>query len=359
MNAKDKLFRFYKQGEMPENPDNMAYILWSEDSVFNFSNYSYAYRQAAEALYEQFVSHNGDYAMKDPMGITLTFMYRHYLELTTKYLYLKFTPYIMGRRLNEEELAIFIEHTGHNLNTIWIELKPVLQGLSKKLKSTFDIKAFGHYISEFQRYDDSSMKMRYPVDKEGKAIETKSQRLDIKILHDYMEDCMNEVDNLVGQWDDQIYWDDDEELGTLFMEQYDDAKADIEQFLVYMAQYAESYRKKHEGNGLKFMSPVDIVFERLPEEIAVIKYLHSLSDNHLLVIHNLYYIGSTCLRRIVVWKKAPDRMLQFKRSAELISRNEVNKFNKPMDRDDLIDTIMSKIPENVYNAVKGCVDIGA
>ena len=359
MKAKDKIFRLYKQGEMPENPDDMAYILWSEDSVFNFSNYSYAYRQAAEALFEQFVSHNGDYAMKDPMGITLTFIYRHYLELTTKFLYLKFTPYIIGRRLNEAEIAKFIEHTGHNLNTIWIELMPVLQELSKKLKSTFDIKAFGHYISEFQRYDDSSMKMRYPVDKKGKAIETKSQRLDIKILHDYMEDCMNEVDNLVGQWDDQIYWDDDEELGSLFMEQYQDAKADVEQFLVYIAKYAESYKKNHEGDELKIKSPIDIVFERLPEEIEVVKYLQSLSDNHLLVIHNLYYIGSSCLRRIVVWKKTPDRILQFKRSSGLISRNEVNKFNKPMDRDDLIGTIMSKIPENVYNAVKGCVEICA
>ncbi len=359
MKAKDKLFRFYKQGEMPENPDDMAYILWSEDSVFNFSNYSYAYRRAAEALYEQFVSHNGDYAMKDAMGITLTFMYRHYLELTTKYLYLKFIPHIKGRQLNEEELANFIEHTGHNLNTIWIELKPVLLELSKKLKSSFDIDAFGHYVNEFQRYDDSSMRMRYPVDKKGRAIETKSQRLDIKILHDYMEDCMNEVDNLVAQWDDQIYWDDDEELGNLFMEQYEDTKADVEQFLIYEAQYSESYKKKHEGKGLNIMSLMDIALERQPEEIAVVNFLQSLSDNHLLVIHNLYYIGSSCLRKIIVWKKASDRILQFKRSAGVISRSEVNKFNQPMNRSDLIGTIMSKIPENVYNAVKGCVEICA
>lgn len=235
----------------------------------------------------------------------------------------------------------------------------MLLDLSKSLKSTFDIDAFGHYVSEFQRYDDSSMKMRYPVDKKGKAIETKSQRLDIKILHDYMEDCMNEVDNLVSQWDDHIYWDDDEELGNLFMEQYEDAKTDVEQFLVYEAKYAESYKKKHEGNGLKFMSPKDIAFKRLPEEIAVEKYLQSLSDNHLLVINNLYYIGSSSLRKIKVWKKASDRMLQFKRSAGLICRNEVNKFNKPMDRSVLIGTIMSKIPENVYNTVKGCVEICA
>lgn len=359
MKDKDKIFRFYKKGEMPENPDDMAYILWSEDSVFNFSNYSYAYRQAAEALYEQFKIHKGDYAVKDPMGITLTFMYRHYMELTTKFLYLKFRPYIIGRRLNEKELADFIDHTSHNLNTIWIELKPVLDELSKKLITPFDIKAFGHYISEFQRYDDSSMKMRYPVDKNGKPIETKSQRLDIKILHDYMAVCMDDVDKLVSEWDDQIYWDDDEELGNLFMEQYDDAKEDVEKFLDYQAKHADSYKKKHEGKGLKFMSPSDIILERQPEEIAVEKFLNSLSDNHLLVIHNLYYLGSNCLRRIIVWKKAPDRILQFKRSAGLISRNEVNKFNKPMDRSELIWTLMSKIPVNVYNAVKGCVDICA
>ena len=359
MKAKDKLFRFYKQGERPENPDDMAYILWSEDSVFNFSSYSYAYRKAAIALYAQFQLHTGDYAVKDTMGITLTFMYRHYMELTTKFLYLKFKPYLIGRRLSEDELAKFIEHTGHNLNTIWIELKPVLQELSKKLKSTFDINAFGHYISQFQRYDDSSMRMRYPVDKEGKAIETKSQRLDIKILHDHMEDCMNEVDHLVGQWDDQIYWDDEEELGNIFMEQYKDAKADVEQFLAYEAKYAESYKKKQQGRGSKFMSPTDIVLERLPEEMDVVKFLKSLSDNHLLVIHSLYYIGRNSLRKINVWKNASDRMMQFKRCAGYECRNEVNKFNKTMDRSELIETIMSRKPELVYNAVRGCVEICA
>ena len=169
-----------------------------------------------------------------------------------------------------------------------------------------------------------------------------------------------EVDNLVAQWDDQIYWDDDEELGNLFMEQYEDTKADVEQFLIYEAQYSESYKKKkHEGKGLNIMSLMDIALERQPEEIAVVNFLQSLSDNHLLVIHNLYYIGSSCLRKIIVWKKASDRILQFKRSAGVISRSEVNKFNQPMNRSDLIGTIMSKIPENVYNAVKGCVEICA
>lgn len=356
MTTKDKLFKIYRQGDMHANPNDMAYILWSEDSVFNFSNYSFSYRQAAEALYEQFISHNGDYAVKDPIGFTLMFMYRHYMELTTKFLYLKFIPYVKGRQLNEEEIANFIEHTGHNLNTIWIELKPVLLELSKKLKCSFDINAFGHYVGQFQSYDDSSMKMRYPVDKKGKAIETKSQRLDIKILHDYMEDCMNEVDKLVSQWDDQIYWDDDEEQGNLFMEQYKDAIDDVEQFLVYEAAYAEAYKKKHAG-GMRFYSLSDIELEPLPEEITVVKFLKSLTDNHLLVIHNLYYVGSSCLRSILVWKKASDRLVQFKRSAGLICRSETNKFNTLMDRSELIGTLMGKIPETVYRSVKGCLEM--
>ena len=357
MTSKDKLFRFYSQGEMPENPDNMAYIMWSEDSVFNFSNYSYAYRQAAEALYEQFKSHKGDFAMKDPMGITLTFMYRHYMELTTKFLYLKFSPYILGRQLNEDEIGTFIKDTNHNLNEIWKKLKPILTELSKRLRSTFDIKAFGHYVSEFRHYDESSMKMRYPVDKDGKAIETKSQRLDIKILHDHMEECMNEVDKLVSQWDDQIYWDDDEESGNLFMEQYEDAIDDVERFLEYEAEYVEAYKKKRVADGLKFLSLSDISLERLPEEVNLERFLHGLTDNHLLVIHNLYYVGSNCLRKIREWKKAPDRQVQFKRSAGLICRGETNKFDAPMDRSELLWTLMSKKPEAVYNSVKGCVEM--
>lgn len=357
MTTKDRLFKFYKQGEMPENPDDMAYIMWSEDSVFNFSNYSYAYRQAAEALYEQFVNHKGDYAVKDPMGITLVFMYRHYMELTTKFLYMKFFPYTNGRRLTEEEIAGFIDDTGHNLNEIWKKLKPILSELSKKLRSTFDIKAFGHYLSEFQRYDESSMKMRYPIDKNGKAIETKSQRLDIKILHDRMDECMNEVDKLVGQWDDQIYWNDEEDLGNLFIEQYEDAKAHVEEFLKFQSRYAESYKRKHEADGLRFRSFSDIAFERLPEEKDLEKFLNVLPDNHLLVIHNLYYIGSSCLRKIMVWKKASDRQVQFKRSAGLICRCETNKFNSQMDRSELIWTLMSKMPDTVYEFVNSCVEM--
>ena len=357
MTTKDKIFKIYQQGEMPANPDDMAYILWSEDSVFNFSNYSNAYRQAVEALYEQFVNYKGDYAIKDPMGITLTFMYRHYMELTTKYLYMKFFPYIHRRQMSEEEIILFIKDTGHNLNTTWNKLKPILTELSKKLRSTFNVDAFGHYVSEFQHYDDSSMKMRYPVDKKGKPFETKSQRLDIKILHDYMGECMNEVDKLVSQWDDQIYWDDDEELGNLFMEQYEEAKMDVEEFLKYQAEYANSYKKKHESDGIKSYSLLDIAFERLPEEISLVKFLQGLSDNHLLVIHNLYYIGNNCLRKILIWKKATDRILQFKRSAGVICRSEVNKFNTHMDRNDLIGTLMEKMPETVYRSVRDCVEV--
>lgn len=357
MNKKDRLFRFYQQGEMPENPEDMAYIMWSEDSVFNFSNYSYAYRQAAEALYSQFVNHRGDYAVKDPMGITLTFMYRHYMELTTKFLYMKFFPYLHGRQMNEDELVRFIEETGHNLNTIWIKLKPMLSELSQKMKSSFDIDAYGHYISEFQRYDETSMRMRYPIDKKGKAIEIQSQRLDIKILHDCMDECMNEVDRLVGQWDDQIYWDEDDALGNLFMEQLKEAIDDIEQFLVYEAAYVEAYKKKHGAEGLKSHSFMDIVLERMPEELAVVEYLKSLSDNQLLVIHNLFYMGNSCLRKILVWKNASDRKVQFMKSAALICRNETNKFNSHIDRTDLIGTIMSKTPATVYNAVNGCLEL--
>ena len=87
------------------------------------------------------------------------------------------------------------------------------------------------------------------------------------------------------------------------------------------------------------------------------KFLNVLPDNHLLVIHNLYYIGSSCLRKIMVWKKASDRQVQFKRSAGLICRCETNKFNSQMDRSELIWTLMSKMPDTVYEFVNSCVEM--
>lgn len=357
MTDKDNLFYLYQKGERPKNPDDMSYIMWSDDSVDNFSNYRFAYKQAAEALYEQFINHNGDYRIKDPMGITLTFMYRHYMELTTKFLYLKFNPYISGQRLSDDEIVEFVDKTGHNLNEIWKLLKPILTELSKKLRNSFDIKAFGHYVSEFQQFDESSMKMRYPIDKKGKPFETKSQRLDIKILHDYMYECMNEVDNLVELWDNQIYWDDDKELGRVFLNQYGNAEEKVDQFLDLEVKFAESFKKRNKRNVQKYMNLTNIALEQLPEEIEVEKYLNTLSDNHLLVIHNLFYLGRNDLRKIKMWKKSSDRILQLERCAGAICRSETNKFDTPMNRGELIDTIMSKEPETVYNYIKECTDM--
>lgn len=87
------------------------------------------------------------------------------------------------------------------------------------------------------------------------------------------------------------------------------------------------------------------------------RFLQGLSDNHLLVIHNLYYIGNKCLSKILIWKNATDRILQFKRSAGVICRCEVNKFNTHMDRSDLIGTLMEKKPEMVFRFVKGCFEM--
>ena len=56
-------------------------------------------------------------------------------------------------------------------------------------------------------------------------------------------------------------------------------------------------------------------------------------------------------------KNATDRILQFKRSAGVICRCEVNKFNTHMDRSDLIGTLMEKKPEMVFRFVKGCFEM--
>src|SRR5574344_1858842 len=340
MTKHDTVFKIYSGNEMPANPDDMAYMLWSSDNAFNFSIYSNAYQESAEALYTQFHEAKGNNAVKDSIAFTLCFIYRHYMELTTKYLYIKYKKYELKRELTNYEISKFLTVTSHNLNEIWKRLSPLLDNISDNIKTNFDIKALGHYISEFNKFDKSSIAMRYPVDNDSIPVHDKPLRLDIKILHDCMRDCMNEIDELDGTIDEQIYWDGDRREMELFQQHLFDSIEDIKQYIELEKKYAESENNKNERKNIPHFSKIEDILIASPERSNVENFLNKLSYNHILVIHNLYYYGRDYHRKVEVWKHSDDRCYQFLKGNAYFMRTQGLHFDKLKQRENLIGTLI-------------------
>lgn len=87
MTEKDIIYKIYEDGKLP-NPDCFCHYGWEGTGAFAFWKYANAYYDSAEVLYEKYTQSKGDYAILDGVGITIAFLYRHFVELTVKYLYI-------------------------------------------------------------------------------------------------------------------------------------------------------------------------------------------------------------------------------------------------------------------------------
>ncbi len=155
MTINDEIFRLIHEGEVAD-PNSFCHYGWEGIGAFAFWKYATAYFDSAEILFEKFVASAGHNDILDGTGLTMCFLYRHFVELSIKYLYVKFaTP-------SKEEYKKFLE-SGHNLYKLWRDTKPLLSKLRRRVGSTVDIGVLEYYIKEFDRFDPDAMSMRYPV----------------------------------------------------------------------------------------------------------------------------------------------------------------------------------------------------
>lgn len=198
----DKLFVFYDRNELPKH-GRYSYFGNFFGTVTGFNQYIEGYIFAVKALYDEYISCDSSRIdILDTLIYPLCFNYRHIVELYIKYLYFKFSG------TNDADKKNFVNNVRHNLNSAWSTVKPCLIPLLSKINSSIDLTLFDEFVCEIDRFDTSSFRMRYPVDRSLNPVHSKSVKLDVVGLHSKMLDLFDSFCNLDYELDNVLIKND-------------------------------------------------------------------------------------------------------------------------------------------------------
>ena len=206
----DTLFDYLTGAEERFSVDNILYLGWYGNGAEAFKQYADAYSYSADVLYNKFVDVGRDFAHKDRLSITLLFLYRHYCELIIKYLYFKYLRVVQQFESEEAFLATvkdYFERNQHMIVPLWNELLPIIAPLRKRVMADVSIEAITSYLQQIDRFDSSSMTMRYPVQKDLSPMIDGHIRIDIVNFHEKMTCLVSEISKLDGAIENQIVKD--------------------------------------------------------------------------------------------------------------------------------------------------------
>lgn len=145
-----------------------------------FAGYTEGYREAANALVEAALT-SRDIKTLDTFVYPILFLYRQYLELD-----LKWTILLHSGKSRQQKQAM-LRKSGHNLSTLWQELKPLLLEATSDRDRT-DIEVAEDYIMQFHRLDENSFTFRYPVTKDLEQVINQQRRLNLRVLRRRMDE---------------------------------------------------------------------------------------------------------------------------------------------------------------------------
>lgn len=143
----DEIFHYFSVEEARSAKDynDFAYFRWDGTDWFAFYMYADNYYNAAFQLLED--ARNNRYSDRyqpcqniDSIIYPICFLYRHFVELTLKWLHLKYVT------LDVEGRKEYLSHASHKLDQCWKDLKPFLQKKISKVDCDCDIDAIEHYI---------------------------------------------------------------------------------------------------------------------------------------------------------------------------------------------------------------------
>ena len=273
MTEHDVIFKIYGIGDNPA-PNCFCHFGWEGSGSFAFWKYACAYYDCAEILFERFKESKGNYAILDGIGLPICFSYRHFIELTLKYLFVKFVC------TKEQEYKDYLDNNGHDLNGLWKGVKKKLSELKKRAGSTVNIGCVEHYIKEFDKFDKDSMKLRYPVNKKLEPMKPET-RLDIYNLHDRMQELYLAFDALSYELDNQLFVDVDSDKLNKFAGKYEELHSKIETIINEIDSI----------NDVVFES--SNLLERLKnsETSKIYSILEDCSDDEIILLDTLYYTG--------------------------------------------------------------------
>lgn len=288
----DKLFSFYEEEAIPTHG---KYSFLGCDMGINngFAKYIDGYIVAANLLYDNYRSYeNYQIDFWDTVVYPICFLYRQVVELYIKHLYFKYSL------SSDEEKKDFLNTVSHKLKKAWNKVKPQLNALLKKLgsPSSIDLSLIEEFVYQFDEFDPSSFRMRYPIKKDLTSVNPLAVKLDIIGLHSKMTDLFDMFKQLDSAIDNVLIDNNyDQELINRIIKVYNDSRSEIRTVSGQLAELSareEQQKSEHKdssvGSVIDF-SEIDV--EEDFEETELESYILNLQSEKAAVISLLIQVG--------------------------------------------------------------------
>lgn len=269
-----------------ENTRAFSYFGWELDNGHALYNYMTGYKASADATYEAFKKAvlSCDNEVTDTICYPLIFMYRHMIELMLKYSYIE-----LKRSHTLDEIKCFL-NKGHNLETLWEEVKPDFERLSARIGVEIDVTAIEHYIMEFVKIDKNSMAFRYPIEKKLNRFHNNGKHLFVPKLKERMDAFYDYVVDILYRlsfhMEDDIY---NPEFDKQFTEAIYKSLSNINVALERINKNIESTKRKtFEVISKDNWSSLDELYEGKSDNY---EWINSFSEQEKSVLLLLYHTG--------------------------------------------------------------------
>ena len=337
MSTDDKIFKEIENA-IALNPNDFCHFGWEGIGAYAFYRYACAYYDSACALFDDIKATDSN-DLIDGYGITMCFAYRHFVELYLKYIYIKFVC------ISEEDYKRFL-CIGHNVVELWNESKPTLKAFKDRVGSVVNLGVVEHYIKEISQFDINSMSMRYPINKNLEPLQPQ-RHLDIQNLHDRMEELYCALEQMVGDFDNQITIEIPQDEIENFKTKCLELLPSVHKFLAEIEKFVD--RSPHEID----FSSMEIGIN-LHRNVIPMSVYDSYTDDEVMLFDVLYYAGRAIRSREV---RLPidmaERMIDVLKLCVLQIKRDHFEFGKPKNAEV---NIYGKGASFVYDNIKSTID---
>jgi hypothetical protein len=282
MPNKNILFKNLEGEELAKKPQNeIAHFGWEGGGSFAFEMIAQSYYEGAETLFEKIQAAGNDFAVIDSLIYPMAFLYRHFIELYLKGLYLKYS----GE--TEENIKSYLDRASHNLMASWNEVKPFFSKGKKHVGSTVNIDGIEKSIRSMNKFDPTSMGMRYPIDKNLDELHPKAIHLDYIEVHNQMVKLHESLLKIDADIDGQVKNIADEVNIESFLEHYHKWNSKLDFYLLILQKEMET---THNEEDFEVVSIFEHLDELSDEEESIVFYEES-DDDFKIIVEVLYYVG--------------------------------------------------------------------
>jgi hypothetical protein len=166
---------------------------WEGGIEPKFDGYMRGYKKAADLLIESAIK-TQDISIIDTIIYPVCFLYRQYLELAIKNIYISYSED------NLTEKANVFKNMNHDLIKTWNKIKPYLQEEADDIELD-GIEIVEDYIKQFHEFDRSSYTFRYPITKSLTEVINDQKRVNLTELKSRMNELYHFFSGCMGKLD--------------------------------------------------------------------------------------------------------------------------------------------------------------